>query len=517
MLYDFIDTTSNISAGNYLPAEAMSFNGVYLENEIDGYRTLSVQGRELASSSINDIEINSKDGTHYKSRRYDSRIITVKYQLITKSNSEFRKAFNKMNSIFAVEQAQIIFNDEPDKFFIGTTQGNHEIEGGSNSIIGEIEIYCADPFKYSVEEKEVSPTLDNGYTFEIDYKGTRKAYPKFTATMVNDNGYLAFINDQKKVLQFGDPDEVDGETYQQNEYLCHLSDFANLATDSHDYFRSYVRTGGSMGYGNVEGSNVNPVLYLSSLKQTGHFWTGGCKTLTLPADSNGERGAQNFYCYFNQWFVTDYGKGQTGFQTITFLTDDNKIICGVSVNKTDQVGEGAYFTFYANGDKDIKTVPFYPYEYDWANMYNNSRGHNCVIKEGSTVKCYYQGSYYQYTIPDIANLKCTKIQVTMAQWGERNMEDQYVAHNYLRALDFQKMHVSKWRDVPNKFRSGNVITVDCNSADVYLNGVRNPSLGALGNNWDNFYLKPGYNQIKFAHSSWARKPTVKLKYREVFL
>ena len=74
----------------------MSFNGVYLENEIDGYRTLSVQGRELASSSINDIEINSKDGTHYKSRRYGSRIITVKYQLITKSNSEFRKAFNKV-------------------------------------------------------------------------------------------------------------------------------------------------------------------------------------------------------------------------------------------------------------------------------------------------------------------------------------------------------------------------------------------------------------------------------------
>ena len=98
--------------------------------------------------------------------------------MITKSNSEFRKAFNKMNSIFAVEQAQIIFNDEPDKFFIGTTQGNHEIEGGSNSVIGEIEIYCADPFKYSVKEKTVTATLDNGYTFEIDYKGTRKAYPK---------------------------------------------------------------------------------------------------------------------------------------------------------------------------------------------------------------------------------------------------------------------------------------------------------------------------------------------------
>lgn len=103
-----------------------------------------------------------------------------------------------MNSIFAVEQAQIIFNDEPDKFFIRTTQGNHEIEGGSNSVIGEIEIYCADPFKYSVKEKTVTATLDNGYTFEIDYKGTRKAYPKIEAVMHGDNGFSCFSKRSKE-------------------------------------------------------------------------------------------------------------------------------------------------------------------------------------------------------------------------------------------------------------------------------------------------------------------------------
>ena len=70
---------------------------------------------------------------------------------------------------------------------------------------------------------------------------------------------------------------------------------------------------------------------------------------------------------------------------------------------------------------------------------------------------------------------------------------------------------------PNKFRNGNKLTIECETANVYLNGVRDPSLGALANNWDNFYLKPGYNQIKFIHSTWATKPTVTLKYREVFL
>ena len=517
MLYDFIDTTSNISAGNYLPAEAMSFNGVYLENEIDGYRTLSVQGRELASSSINDIEINSKDGTHYKSRRYDPRIITVKYQLITKSNSEFRKAFNKMNSIFAVEQAQIIFNDEPDKFFIGTTQGNHEIEGGSNSVIGEIEIYCADPFKYSVKEKTVTATLDDGYTFSIDYQGTRKAYPKVTAVMNGDNGFFALINDQKKILQFGNADKVDDESKPKSEYLCHLSDFSKLANNSYDYLRTYVKTGSDITYANASGSSMNPVLKLSGLKQTGHFWVGGCKTLTLPADSNGEKGAQNFYCYINHWFVINAGKSQTGYQTITFLTSDNQIICAVSINKTDQVSDGAYFTFFGYNAKELKTVTFYPYEYDWANMYNNSRGHNCVLKEGSKLKCYWDGTYYQFTMPAIENLKCAKIQVTLAQWGERNLTDQYVANNYIRALDFQKLKVTKHKDDPNKFKNGNILTVNCNNAAVYLNGIRDPSLGALGNDWDNFYLSPGHNEITFRHSSFANKPTVKLKYREVFL
>ena len=72
---------------------------------------------------------------------------------------------------------------------------------------------------------------------------------------------------------------------------------------------------------------------------------------------------------------------------------------------------------------------FYPYEDQQLNMFDNARGHNCVVKEGGTIKFYYQGTYYQYTVPEVENMVCTKIQVGMAQWGERNMSEQWISHN----------------------------------------------------------------------------------------
>lgn len=502
-----------------LPDSAMQINGEYLERSVVGYRTLSVEGRESLDVDITETTVGNSDGSTYRRKRDQTRTLKISYALCANSYSDYHSLYNKLKSILHDGELKIIFKDESDVYYTGVVESVSATPIDTVDAVasqGDISIKCMDPYKYSVEEKTVTATLDNGYTFEIDYKGTRKAYPKIEAVMHGDNGFLALVNDQKKILQFGNPDEVDGENYTQNEYLCHLSDFANLPNDSPDYYRPYIRTGGGMIYQTYNGSNYNPCLYMTSVAQSGHFWTGACRLLTIPADSNGERGAKNFYCYMNQWFSIGIS-GQTGIQEISFLTDDNKVICGVSINKTDAAGEGAYVSFFINGDNVVKNMLFYPYEDQQLNMFDNARGHNCVVKEGGTIKFYYQGTYYQYTVPEVENMVCTKIQVGMAQWGERNMSEQWISHNCIRAIDFQKMYVTKWRDVPNKFRNGNKLTIECETANVYLNGVRDPSLGALANNWDNFYLKPGYNQIKFIHSTWATKPTVTLKYREVFL
>lgn len=231
-MYEFVDTTESQGVNRTLPSEALNFNGKYLEDEISGYQTLYVSGREMLSAEISDIEIGTSNGSRYQRKRYLPRIITVGYQLIAENNAEFRKAYNKLSALLDVEQAKMIFADEPDKYFIGTKRDGGEVPHGRNAITSELEFYCADPFKYSVKEYEVSPNADDETTFVINYEGTYKTFPTFEVNMdQGENGFIGFVDAEKHILQFGNIEEADGEDYQENDTLATLDDFFALPDD----------------------------------------------------------------------------------------------------------------------------------------------------------------------------------------------------------------------------------------------------------------------------------------------
>ena len=228
-MYNFIDV-NEVSDGVVLPSEALMINGEYIENQIAGYRTLTVQGREALSPDVVGYTTGVRDGSRIKSKRFPERIITVTYQLIAESNEAFREAYNNLAAILNVKDAELIFNDEQDKFFVGTPCVIDTVKPGTNSVVGNFEILCADPFKYSVIEYEAQSDLaENG--FLIDYKGTYKAFPTLEAEFFNENesdgtltgsgdcGYVAFFNEDQKIIQLGDPDEADTETYPKSQTL----------------------------------------------------------------------------------------------------------------------------------------------------------------------------------------------------------------------------------------------------------------------------------------------------------
>lgn len=224
-MYNFIDTIE--TSGEYiLPSEALKINGEYIENQISGYRTLNVSGREALSSDVVTFATGIRDGSREKAKRFPERIITVTYQLAAESNEAFREAYNQLGRILNVDRAELIFNDEPDKFFIGTPCIINPVNPGLNTVVGSFEILCADPFKYSVIEYEAEPNLDDS-SILIDYGGTYKAFPTLVADFYNeeesdgetvtaltgsgDCGYVAFFTEDEKIVQLGDPDEADGE------------------------------------------------------------------------------------------------------------------------------------------------------------------------------------------------------------------------------------------------------------------------------------------------------------------
>lgn len=238
-MYDFVDTTES-ALGNSLSSEAVSINGEYIEDRIDGYRTLYTYGRESLEKEFESYDDTAVNGSLTKFTRFPARTITIGFQLISDSPESFRESFNTLNGILNVEDAEIIFSDEQDKFFTGSPVMNADIEPGKMAVKGEFQIYCEDPFKYSVDIQQPQAVFEEdsdtglSQTFLINYEGTVPAYPRYVAkfynpdgetdednaeavqtTMINDLGsvgackYVAFMDDERHVLQFGNPEAED--------------------------------------------------------------------------------------------------------------------------------------------------------------------------------------------------------------------------------------------------------------------------------------------------------------------
>lgn len=508
-MYAFVDTVNSGIVGTNLPTEAMSYNGVYLENEIDGYRTLSVTGRELMESEVTDQEIDGMDGSYYRYKTTPARTITVKYQLRARGSREYREAYNKMNKLLSGEQVKVIFNDESDKYFIGTKTSNTQVDGGSNNVIGEIEIYCSDPRKYSTTEKEFTAT--DG-VLNIVNEGTVPVSINYDVQTTSETGYIGLVSEEG-IMQYGKVEELDGETYKQSEWLASIKDFYNCNDDigGTDVMHPSYGTNGTLIEHTWFG---NKFIGLGSAGTKKGNANGGLRTLVLPADSSGDTsGAKNFYCWFHLCFYAGL-MGQTGEMCINFLTEDDKLICGCNWYKTDSVGNTGHYEIWANG-KVLKNWEFTTSHLQAQNPFYYKWGSCDILKEGANIRFFFWARYYNFYIPEIENMKCAKIQIAVKQWGDRG-GNKFMSMIGFDVIDFEKMNVEKWKDIPNRYPSGTNITIDGKSSHIYVNGMARPEDEVLGTQY--FKAPVGTSEVKVTCSEWTKsQPIVKAKIREAWL
>lgn len=508
-MYAFVDTVNSGIVGTNLPTEAMSYNGVYLENEIDGYRTLSVTGRELMESEVTDQEIDGMDGSYYRYKTTPARTITVKYQLRARGSREFRDAFNKMNKLLSGEQVKVIFNDESDKYFIGTKTSNTQVDGGSNNVIGEIEIYCSDPRKYSTTEKEFTAT--DG-VLNIINEGTVPVSVDYDITTTSETGYIGLVSEEG-IMQYGKIEELDGETYKQSEWLASIDDFYKCSDDigGTDVMHPTYGTNGTLAEHTWFDKKF---IGLGSVGTKKGNANGGLRTLVLPADSSGDAsGAKNFYCWFHLCFYAGL-MGQTGEMCINFLTEDDKFICGCNWYKTDAIGNTGHYEIWANG-KVLKNWQFTTSHLQAQNPFYYKWGSCDVLKEGANIRFFFWARYYNFYIPEIENMKCAKIQIAFKQWGDRS-GNKVMSMMGFDVIDFEKMNVEKWKDIPNRYPNDTNITIDGKSSHVYVNGMARLEDEVLGTQY--FKAPVGTSEVKVTCSEWTKsQPIVKAKIREAWL
>lgn len=150
-MYDFRDTDIYTGYDDFIPSEALLLNEIPLERQVDGYRTLSVSGRELISKKINSQDIDGINGNIFVEANYPTRDITVKYLLSARTNEEFRRDFELINYYLKEDQFQFGFNDDREYYYVGTLSGIDTFPEGANEGVSTFTITCSDPFKYKIK------------------------------------------------------------------------------------------------------------------------------------------------------------------------------------------------------------------------------------------------------------------------------------------------------------------------------------------------------------------------------
>lgn len=143
-MYEFIGI--NEIGEEQFSSVAMSYDGVLLDEAIEGFRTLNVGGRETTSLNINMIETDV--GYLDIGQRMESPPLEVEYMIQRDTQAELKESFRKlMKAIVRDRNVEIAFADEDARHY-GRFYQFLEWDEGEAMVVGKMSLYRPKPFKY---------------------------------------------------------------------------------------------------------------------------------------------------------------------------------------------------------------------------------------------------------------------------------------------------------------------------------------------------------------------------------
>lgn len=483
---------------------SVKFNGTELNEYIDVLQGFTPYVGADWQPSIDSFD-GGRSGDSFKYQRYGAREITMPFRI----RKNLKTKYAALEKILAVsEPKKLIFGNLSDRYFLAVPSGTLDFEQTWKSGTGSITWIVPDGLAHATTLKEFSASTnsDGTLTATITNNGTVDVPISYEITHTADNGYIGIVS-EKGAMQYGFVDEADGHNYQHSERLLTLSNVLNASDDaagSWCYLQPDLTVNGSLGQ-ITEGRTWLRLVGAGS----GSVWHGGQRTITLPADSNGELGATNFYLYMRHWFE-NWRLSELGWQGVCILDDDNHMIAGWRIHKHAPGASKSYCTLFSN-NKEYLVTSFEAVN-STANFYNVSNGNNCIYKEGDLLTFFLFGlGYKSFRVPEIATWKATKVQITIGGYGTAGA----MTRNYLGAFDFDKLYVEKWADDPNRYGAGDVVTIDGEANKIYVNGLIRMSDEIRGTKY--FKASPGTTTVEFCKSDWAQAVTAKAYIREAWL
>ena len=146
-MYSFTDLNPRGEPNNSACVEALTYNGTNFDQELTGYQTLYVEGRDSFDVDINSADT-SGNGTMYLNSRFKERELKVHFAIDAGEDiNRFNFCMDNLKNLLRPPHKSISFADNPDYAYVGTP--SLEVDGGSLTPQGIITFTLNDPFQRS--------------------------------------------------------------------------------------------------------------------------------------------------------------------------------------------------------------------------------------------------------------------------------------------------------------------------------------------------------------------------------
>lgn len=365
----------------------------------------------------------------------------------------------------------------------------------------------------------------------VQNNGTYRTYPKFTFKMNGENGLVGLLNGNGGVLQFGNPEDVDGTTSVRTEQGLNENYWGNTLNPN-----IKVNTGFKSVYPNMNSNPSTPNIIQGSLdmkqdadsvvpvfKGVGdiNVWHGPTMMMDIQAPANNDRTGE--VASHIRFTFNNYDKGQRGRIEFSIFDENGDPAMTTVIRDSTAVGNEMRIECWYKGKRlidqalDRKTFSKTFYE---INM--DRRGNRLIWRLVQIKKLNTGGQWstaqvdkeYKFTwnLDEPDTTKWTKLGIWQMRYSNK-------FHVLMGITDAQVRweKTPYYQDIKNYFQDGDLVEIDVKGRALYVNGSINNDLNVVGNQWEKFVLELGETMIQPVVSDWANMAEVTATIEESYL
>lgn len=371
-----------------------------------------------------------------------------------------------------------------------------------------------------------------GDLIKIENNGTYRTKPRFSFRMKGENGLVALLNQNGAILQFGNPEDVDGTTSSRVEPAMNETFWGNTLNPT-----LKVNTGFKSVYPNMNSNPSTPNKIQGTLNMkddpdavqpvyTGvgdiNVWHGPTVVGDIAAPSNTDR-TLPITTHFRFGF-DNHSKGQRGrLEFSTFDELGNPIMTAIIRDSSTASNELVFEAWYKNNKLHQMKLDRKVFNKSFYEMNMDRRG-NRLVWRVVQIKSLNQapGGWSQATIDKEYKFVWTLPEPDTSKFTKAGFWFMRFSNKFgviMRMTDMQ----ARWegtpyyQDLKNYFQDGDLVEIDTATREFFVNGVVNNQLNVVGNQWEKFELETGETIIQPIVSEWANMAEVTAEITQNYL